>query len=368
MKMRLKPWQKLFQLFLMMMFCTVIFLFWGRVFADWTETWYTDFSLLSWSQLATEWTTWTFEFSMTNHSLQEISWNFYFVDAIQILSWVYACKSNTEDEAFGQYLTMQNPTFDLQPWSSMTWTVSFDFPEYYSGMYYGCLVYASDAGDDTLNMSSRKALPLNISLNAAKVQVKIVANLWSRGNAITGNNNWFQSKWKLLFYYPDTHGSPIEAWYVTLDEWWHGDFSWEVLAWCYDIVYKWWHHLSTYVTNLCVNEWDTLDFVKNMSLSGYGLFSTWLEVNGGLAFQIAWDMPKSSNDYDNEINATDLSVLYGSRCPYLQTVPKWHVCDLNNDGRVDSSDASVILANKYLQDIAYANWDFDGFGTVNYFD
>lgn len=363
--------KKLLLLFFFLAFCTLWSL--GFIFAqtdlEWTETRYTEFELLSWDQLMTEWTSWEFQFTMDNYSLQEISWDFYFVDAVEILSGVYACKSNTETWEFWRYLSMEDPTFDLQPWSGMIWTVTFDFPSWYSGMYYGCIVYSSSIWDSTLNMASRKALPLSVSLNAAKVRVNLVANLWSRGNAVTGNNNWFQSKWKLLFYLRSNHTSPTEMGYVLLDENWHGPFSWEVLAWCYDVVYKWWHHLSTYVTNLCVNEWDTLDFVKNMTLSGYGLFATWLEVNGGLAFQIAWDMPRSTDDYDNIVNWTDLSVLYDtSRCPYLQPVSKWHVCDLNNDGRVDSSDASVILANKYIEDSAYMVWDFDGFGTVNYFD
>ena len=93
-----------------------------------------------------------------------------------------------------------------------------------------------------------------------------------------------------------------------------------------------------------------------------------------MAYQIAWDLPNADKVYDNIINATDLSVLYDTgMCPYMQSVPKWHICDLNNDTLVDSSDVSVILVNSFKQDVSFFDgWtntsEFMWFGSVNYFD
>ncbi len=358
----------------------MILLFWDVVSAQGTQTWYTDFYVVggvNWvSNLSTSWHEWEFEFVMANHSLEPISGNIYFVDAIEISSGVYACLSNTEIKVFWQYLSWDQ-NFQLNPEEIFTWTVSYNFPDSYSWVYNGCILYSISDGDSVINMSSRKAYFLNISLSAKDVEVHMIANLWSRWNANTSNNNWYESKWKMLFYSPWDHNDPLYSWYVIMDSEWYWVLSWvQVMAWCYDVVYKWWHHLSSFITNVCIHEWEEINFVTNSNLWWVWIFDETLPYNGWLAYQIAWDMPTSNNNYDNQINWTDLSVLYWSNCPYMQTPGKWHVCDLNNDGRVDSSDASAILANLWKKDLAYCGFNnepqceapqFWWFGTVIYF-
>jgi hypothetical protein len=59
--------------------------------------------------------------------------------------------------------------------------INFDFPASYSGVYDGCIVYStedtSDDGGITMGTSSRKALPIQVQLQASKVSIHIIANL-----------------------------------------------------------------------------------------------------------------------------------------------------------------------------------------------
>jgi len=360
------------------MFCMALFLFGSYVLAAGTETWYTDFSITSPTSVSTQdgQTTWTFEWSLTNHDIETVVWQFYFVDAVPLWSGYFACKADNQSGVFGQYLQMDGSTsFSINPWETITWTVNFDFPASYSGTYHGCIVYSVwenlDNGDTIMNMTSRKAIPVHVQLQASKVSIHIVANLGSRGNASTLNLNWYESRWKILFY-PANHNQndlPIESWYVIMDHEGFGVLTWvKVLAGTYDVVYKWRHHLASYIPNVTINEWDTLDFVLNAIWVSEVDHEEQLKWNSWWTYQIAWDMPRSTNDYDNIINGNDLSVLFErTMCPYLESVSAGHICDLNNDGRVDSSDATAIMQNLDFEDTAYYDWVFTGFGYVDYF-
>lgn len=359
-----------------------LLLFWGCVLAA-TETWYTDFELVwfEWSEwyISTDegQTTWSFTLVLTNHDRDTIQWEFYFVDAVKIWDY-YACKADTETWVFGRYLQMDwNTSFSVQPWETITWTVNFDFPESYSGVYDGCIVYSVNddfgnvnSNEMAMNMSSRKAIPVHVQLQASKVTVHIIANLWSRGNSQTCNNNGYESMWKLLFY-PSNHALdalPVESWYVVMDHTGSGELVWvTVLAGNYDVVYKWWHHLASYIQNITINEWDTLDFVLNALWVWEFENEEQFKCNSWWSYQIAWDLPSTGGTYDYLINGTDLSVLYtGGICNYLTNVSAYDICDLNNDGRVDSSDASVIIANNWKTGVYYRLSPlFTGFGMVD---
>jgi hypothetical protein len=221
-----------------------------------------------------------------------------------------------------------------------------------------------------MGTSSRKALPIQVQLQASKVSIHIIANLWSRGNFQTSNNNWYESKWKLLFYQWDS-SMPVESWYVIMDHDGSGELVWvTVLAGTYNVVYKWWHHLASYIQNVTINEWDTLDFVLDAIWAGEFEHEQKFKWNSGWTYQIAWDLPNTGGVYDYVINGTDMSVLYyPGTCSYLERVFESNICDLNNDGRVDSSDISVIVANIWKTWIYYGDSPlFGGFGTVNYYD
>ena len=381
MKMRLKTWQNILQSFFVILFCVAIPIFFSYAFASGTETRYTDFEITSPESVSTSsgQTTGSYTWSLTNYDTDVVNWEFYFVDAVPLWSGYYACKADNQSGVFGQYLHMDWDTvFSVQPWDTITWTIKFDFPASYSGTYDGCIVYSvrddlNVWGDAVVNMSSRKAKKVSVTLQASEVGIRIVANLWSRGNASTLNLNWYESKWKILFYPPNHNPNdlPIESWYIIMNHNGFGELEWvTVLAGTYDVVYKWWHHLASYIQNVTINEWDTLDFVRYAIWVWEEEHIEQLKYNSWWTFQIAWDLPTANNNYDNVINGTDLSVLLSDRCHYREDVATGFICDLNGDHRVDSSDASVIFANLDVVDSLYhSNFGlFTWFGYVDYFE
>jgi len=368
------------------LFFSFIFLIaWVSTLAFWYEanTRFTEFSYDSTGDIKTLNLTvsgseqWSFFVYLANKSQETISGRFSFVDAIALEGGAVACLSENEKSNVWQYLSAVDTGFTLTWWETLVKEITYKFPSNWSWSYYGCVTYIPDGIEDSnANPIPRKALILNVILNPEEVEVSLIANLWSRGNARTSNNNGYQSKWKIFFYNRSDWQHPVYSWYAQLDSDWMWPLNFKVLAGCYDVVYKWFHHLSSYMTDVCIVEsWSSLNFVSGSNLSWVGMFNVDLPYNGWLWFQVAWDMPRADNKYDFVVNATDLSVLYWSRCPYMSSVSKWHVCDLNNDGEVDSSDASAILENLFKEDLCFCADDdpecvalFGWFGTINYFD
>lgn len=354
------------------------------VFAAGTETWYTDFEITSQEALSTSsgQTTWSYTWSLTNHDTDAIEWEFYFVDAVPLVNGYYACKADNQSGVFGQYLHMDGSTnFYVQSWKTITWTINFDFPASYSGTYHGCIVYSvrndlNTWGDVVMNMTSRKAKKVSVTLQASEVGIHIVANLGSRGNSQTSNNNWYESRWKILFYDPSQH-TVVKSWYITMDHEWYWELVWEtILAGTYDVVYKSRQHLASYLPNVTINnEWDLLNFVigDNLTWIGFWEQTEQFKYNSWWAYQVAWDLPNGSGIYDFQINTVDLSVLRSDRlCPEYNggLVQKPNICDLNNDWRVNSNDDTVILEYlpNYDDTIYYFSHLFpeDSFGEVDY--
>lgn len=384
MKMRLKTWQKPFQLFSLMVFCIAFLLFWGCVLAAGTETWYTDFEITSWEAVSTTsgQTTWSYTWSLTNHDTDVVAGEFNFVDAVKLANGYYACKADNQSGVFGQYLHMDGSTsFLVQPGETITWTINFDFPASYSGTYHGCIVYSvrddEDMwGDAVMNMTSRKAKHVSVTLQASQVSIQIVANLDGRWSQDTMNLYGYESRWKILFYPPNhsTGDLPIASWYVIMDHEWSGILMWvTITAGTYDVVYKWWHHLASYIPNVAISPWVILDFVLD-AIWVWEVAHNIQMYNWWWTYQRAWDMPTTSNDYDHVINMADLSVLAWHRCtPKHTTIPSGHICDINNDGEISEPDSTTVIYNILhpgggirLKDAVYSNWAFTWFGYVDY--
>lgn len=363
------------------MFCMALFLFGSYVLAAGTETWYTDFEITSPESVSTSsgQTTGSYTWSLTNYDTDVVNWEFYFVDAVLLWSGYYACKADNQSGVFGQYLHMDWDTvFSVQPWDTITWTIRFDFPASYSGTYHGCIVYSVwenlNNGNTIMNMTSRKAKKVSVTLQASEVGIRIIANLWGRGNSQTSNNNGYDSRWKILFYDPSQH-TLIKSWYIRMDSSWYWELIWEtILAGTYDVVYKSRQHLASYIPNVTINEGDTLSFVVGNNLTWVDFFeeTEQFKYNSWWAFQVAWDLPDGSGKYDFQINSIDLTVLWdGDLCThYGEEVSKPNICDINNDWMVDSNDDTAILKylDAYNDRIYWTYFDENTFGTVNYWE
>ena len=294
-------------------------------------------------------------------SLENIEWHIHFVDAMTLWnSGYYACMSDNETGNVGKYLSVDNNQFSLTPEWEYIGTVSIDFPYWSRDTYHWCVVYSvyddvvSNAWYST-NMASRKALPFTVTLSWDEIEIRMIANLWSRWNANTSNSKWYESKWKILFYERWNFTEPKYSWYVIMDHEGRAILTWvKVMTDCYNVVYKWRHHLASYIPDLCVHSWGVINFVS-WNVIWTNQFDDNLPYNGWLHYQIAWDLPDASGYQNGIINSSDISVLYD--CDYMTHRPSnTHICDLNHDTWVDSTDAWVIIKNYREYDRVYYSW------------
>jgi len=369
--------------FVLLLFMSI---FWYVVFSDAVNTHYTEFYFVSGSNHyknlsvnLTWWETGHASFYLENKSNSTIDINMSFVDSEIITygsTWVRVCKSENEKDEFGNYVDMFTSSFSLLAGSWITESLDLLFPAWYSWVYYGCVLYypnVVDSGDNSLNTLARKAIFLDVDVIPTDAVFEVKVYPWARWNTTNPNLNWFENRWRLLFYANWDRTTVLYSWYIddlnNEGTWSHIE---DLVSWTYDVVYKWRHQLSSFISWIYITWWEEmlLDFTTWASL--YWVESSSLVYNNWSWYQIAWDMFASNDQYDYQINSTDLSVLYWSNCPYGTQV--WspnnskHKCDLNNDWWVDSSDASVIIWHDWYDDVAYGAWWewFDGFGAVNY--
>jgi len=370
------------------LFFSFIFLIaWVSTLAFWYEanTWFTEFSYDSTGDIKTLNLTvsgseqWSFFIYLANKSQETISGRFSFVDAVALEGGAVACLSENEKSNVWQYLSAANTGFTLTWWETLVKEITYKFPSNWSWSYYGCVTYIPDGIEDSnANPIPRKALILNVILNPEEVQLYMVVNFWSRGwsdlmGVHTSNRNWYESKWKILFYDIWNRERPRFSWYVVIDSEWYGILSWlNVIAGCYDVVYKWWQHLSSYIPNLCVvQSWEVINFTT-WNVIWTEQFAVDSPYNSWLEYQVAWDLPKlADGKYDFVINTLDLTMLRSTDyCKYGEKVSKPFICDFNNDWKVNSNDDTVILSHlPQLQDDVYylSNYfDEEWFGSVPY--
>lgn len=368
----------IFNKYFIFIFASFLLFSFSFVFSNETDTRYTDFYFVSWSEnlnylsfQLTWWITGYWDFYLKNNSTSSFPWTFSFVDWDIINYWstgVRVCRSENEKSVFWNYAFMDNYSFSLQPNTWINKSFFLNFPNWYSGVFYWCLVYYPTfvEDSDSLNTISRKALFIDAKVNSTFSLIKIKAYPGSRGNTTIANLQWFDSRWKVLFYKLWNRSVPFYSGYVDLDVNWSGSFLWAIAEWYYDVVFKWRHNLASFISGVYISWWQeiSLDFT---TWSYLYWAETWLYYDWWNKYQIAWDMPSSLNRYDYQVNSTDLSVLYGGTCPYLSEVSDKHKCDLNDDGWVDSSDASVIISHDWDTSIVYwRSWSFDWFGVVSY--
>lgn len=365
-------------IFVLVLFVSI---FWYVVFSDAVNTSYTEFYFVSGvnhyttiSINLTWWETGNVDLYLENKSSSSLTVNMDFVDGGYTTdgSNIRMCLSENETNIFGDYVNMSSPTFTLNASTGLTGQLDLLFPSWYSGLYYGCVVYYPNVTEDndSLNTVARKAIFLDVNVISTSAVFGIKIYPWSRGNTSNPNINGFENKGKLLFYASGNRTTVIYSGYIDTNAEWTWDYIENIADWYYDVVYKWWQQLASFISGIYITWWQelVLDFTTWSNL--YGIESSSLIYNGWSGYQMAWDMMAVNNTYDYQINSTDLSVLYGSQCPYLSSVVGKHKCDLNNDGWVDSSDASVIIGHDWEEDLTYYDtWTgalFEWFGTANY--
>lgn len=326
---------------------------WYGVFASEADTEYTEFYFLSWVESyptiqvdATWWETSSAVYVIENKSSSTLGVKMTFVDSMISDDWnnLRFCKSDLENEEFGQYVSIDDDSFSISAWVTATGELSLDFPAWYSGLYYGCVVYQPITTEwgSHVNTVPRKAIFLDVDVvpTASTLNVKVFPS-----NRYAPWYRW--SYWKLLFYLEWDSNTVVYSGFVTTNT----DGLWTYIedleSWTYDIVYKWQSHLASYLSSVAIIWWEinTLDFTQWSNLSG--TITEWSD-----EYQIAWDLKNIDWYYDGEVNVWDITVLIWS-LEYGESSDQYSEYNLNGDSIVNNIDLSVIIANFWLRWIYY---------------
>jgi len=280
---------------------TMFFLwfFWYLAFSDEVNTRYTEFYLLSgWeysNHLIVNLTwgeTWYTDLYLENLSDSTFDGKISFVDGSIVnywSTWVNICKSENEKNIFGQYMWIDNDSFSILSQWSLTKQLNLNFPRRYSGVYYGCVVYYPNISEwsSALNTSVRKAIFLDVNVTPVYSLVGLRVYPWSRGNTTNPNINWFENRWRLLFYNNWDRATVVYSGYVDINNDGSGDMLEGIAWWYYDVVYKWWHQLSSVISGIYITWWQEilLDFTTWTNL--YGV-ENWILYMWWSWYQIGW--------------------------------------------------------------------------------
>jgi hypothetical protein len=225
---------------------------------------------------------------------------------------------------------MVNPNFVLSAGASMTWLLNLIFPDNYSGIYNGCVVYGlyNTFASSGWNTDVRKAifLDVDVSPGLSKFEVKTYPSNRQSGK-------WW-NYWK-LFFYSWNRLLPLFSWFVTTNESATWTYVQDIPSWMYDIVYKWQWQIWSYLSWVQITWWQTmlLDFT-----TWSNLYITKLEWSNET--QIAWDILR-----DWKVNVSDITAVANVTCDYNATVTQYHECNLNGDTLVSIWDVTVVANN-----------------------
>jgi len=178
-----------------LIFVILISFVWYIVFSDEVNTRYTEFYFLSGGEYSnnvlvnlTGWETGNVTIYLENKSDSTFNWKFSFVDSDIVQHWsdgIRVCRSENEKDVFGQYVSVDLDSFSIVSDWNISRSLNLLFPAWYSGVYYGCVVYYPNISesDGYLNTSARKAIFLDVDVtSSARVFDVIVRPAFRRTN------------------------------------------------------------------------------------------------------------------------------------------------------------------------------------------
>ena len=336
----------------------IVVLFLAFLYSDSVMVGFSDFSFLSGSNETTSLSLemsggYTSNFSVKIYNKENISMTYrlWFVDA-----WITsdplaqkACLSPNETWDFWTYISGDTSLFTLPAWWNITKNLSVTFPEYYSGMHYGCIVfYPSTVNDSTVNTVPRRWWFIDALVHATIVPVIVKALPSNRVYQWTNNEN----TWVIKTYTSNKIliGTSLP---FKLNSAGTGETQINASAETYYVVFKGQSHLASYLSWVIL--WGTgeqiLDFTTGNNL--YGAQNLDTQTDDGKKYQTAWDLKNTDGQYDYVINGNDISIILYGTFPQLW-IDLSDPRNLNGDTAVNASDISIIWANCLKQD-AFAN-------------
>jgi len=328
----------------------ILFLFLAFLYSDSTMVGFSDFKFLSWGDEVTtlyfEMTWWdTTGFSVIIYNKEDINmtYHLWFVDA-GITNDSFAqktCLGQHETSQFWDYITGDTSPFTLSAWSTITKTLSANFPIYYSWIYHGCIMFYPSTidGSTEVNTLPRRWWFVDVRVRSNTVALTVQAFPSNRVYQTTNNIN----TWILKIYDSNkilVSTSPL----FTLNSSWTGEAFISAPAWTYYMVFKWQSHLASYLSWITISgSWgEFLDFT-----TGANVYST-QQLNdaqdNGYRYQTAGDLENTLWDYDFTINGNDIAILTANGFQEWW-IPVLDSRNLNGDTAVNASDISVIWVN-----------------------
>ena len=287
-------------------------------------------------------TTW-FSVIVYNKETTNMSYKLWFVDA-----WVTndsfaqkACLSTNEIENFWQYVSGDTSLFTLPAWGSWIKTISVQFPEYYSWIYHGCIMFYPSTIDWSTDMNTlpRRGWFVDVLVHPGTYPVIVKAFPSNRVYQATNNTNTW-----ILKIYSSNKVLVSSSQPFTLNSAGTGEAFINAPLGNYYVVFKWQSHLASYLSwkTIFATWWDFLDFTTGSSLYSSQQLND--NENDGNRYQTAWDLKNTQWVYDFQINGNDIAILT------INGFQEWGIDaldprNLNGDIAVNASDISVIWVN-----------------------
>lgn len=337
----------------------ISFLLLAFLYGDFVMVGFSDFMFLSWTNQvksldieATGGDITEFSVIVSNQENISMTYRLWFVDA-----WITndslaqkACLSTKQTEDFWTYVSGDISLFTLAPGGNITKTLSVQFPEFYSGMHYGCIMfYPATIDDSTINTLPRRGGFINALVHPTSVPVTVKAFPSNRVYQATNKAN----SWVLKIYDINKQlisTSPI----FTLNSNGTGEALITSPASAYYAVFKGQSHLASYLIWVTLN-WlwdDILDFTTGSNLHYTQNLNS--AEDDGNQYQTAGDLKSSAGNYDSQINGNDIAILTanGFQESWIAVLdPR----NLNGDTALNVSDISVIWVNFAKTDPFFAD-------------
>lgn len=328
----------------------IFFLFLAFSYSDKIMVGFSEFTFLSWthevSSLNFEITwgdTTGFSVIIYNRENTGMTYKLWFVDAGKTNDAFAqpACLSTNETWNFGTYVSGDTSSFMLPAWGSEEKMLSVRFPEYYSWIYHGCIMFYPSTidGSTDINTLPRRWWFIDVLVHQSAFPVIVKAFPSNRVHQETNNaNTW------ILKIYNSSKSLIATSPLFTLNNAGTGKTFIEVSAGTYYIVFKWQSHLASYLSwaSISGTGGDFFDFT-----TGTNLYRT-QQLNGsqddGKRYQSAWDPKNILGVHDYMINGNDIAILTANG---LQDrgIDVLDPRNLNGDSAINASDISVIGVN-----------------------
>ncbi|MFZ2150974.1 MAG: hypothetical protein WAZ12_03345 [Candidatus Absconditicoccaceae bacterium] len=248
------------------------------------------------------------------------------------------CLSEDEISQFGQYISGDKSSKTIVAGGSGIWNLTAEFPNYYSGIFNGCITfYPSIVGGTTVNTLPRRGNFINVTVHSVGKSIIIKAFPSNRINQ--SNNNLNSGTIKIY----NTNKILQRTTEIGLNNNGTGILFSDIAPGTYYVVFKGQSNLASYLSGVIISGGNqTLDFTTGSNL--YGSQQLNLSQDDGYRYQTAGDLKADDGAYDYFINGNDISIITAMGL-IDNGIAVLDQRNLNGDTAINASDIAVIGIN-----------------------